>query len=129
MNTKPWQLGWSELTKYCREKLKRQGRKCGMCYEELDFNDAALDHDHVTGEIRDVIHKHCNTVEGQIIHVIQKFNLEPISTLEAVIEYWKKERHHMPLHPEYRDNRKRRPKSYPNRRHDKRANQLENDHG
>lgn len=46
--------------------LKQQRFRCGLCDEDLDPQEAVLDHDHRTGRIRRVLHRGCNALLGKI---------------------------------------------------------------
>jgi len=45
---------------------KEQKGLCGLCGKPLpeDFRKACTDHDHETGKVRALLHKHCNTIVG-----------------------------------------------------------------
>jgi hypothetical protein len=44
--------------------LRAQNYKCGYCRNLLLYREAVLDHDHATGKIRSVVHRHCNNEIG-----------------------------------------------------------------
>jgi hypothetical protein len=48
------------------EIWKHQGGVCGLCGKEIEggMNVADLDHDHLTGVLRGLIHRHCNILLG-----------------------------------------------------------------
>lgn len=48
------------------QTLANQGNKCALCGQPLKLADAVLDHDHVTGECRGVLHRGCNSMLGKI---------------------------------------------------------------
>jgi len=53
--------------KALREQLLiQQDRLCGLCNEPLHPDEAVLDHNHKTGQIRKVLHRGCNVLEGVI---------------------------------------------------------------
>lgn len=48
------------------QTLANQGNKCALCQQPLAEADSVLDHDHVTGECRGVLHRGCNSMLGKI---------------------------------------------------------------
>ena len=56
----------NEIASYRNAKLKEQKGVCLLCEQPLDFKEATLDHDHVTGLCRGVIHRGCNSMLGKI---------------------------------------------------------------
>lgn len=47
-------------------RVQAQAGRCPVCREALseDTNETAIDHDHVTGVVRGVLHRTCNTMLG-----------------------------------------------------------------
>jgi len=120
MNDTKWQLKTREVPGFRSKLLKRQGGKCGLCYEPVDRDQASLDHDHTTGQVRAVLHDYCDTIEGLINHAIRRTGIDRIVFLEALINYWKQEHDNMPLHPNHKTKKSR-------KRYEKRVKQ-EQDH-
>lgn len=92
--------------------LAEQGGVCPLCRQEIQDGMACLDHDHTTGEIRGVLCRNCNGMEGRIHNrvIAAKRKLSPIEWLTNLLEYWKLHRisqHHL-LHPTFKtDDEKR----------------------
>lgn len=65
-------------------KFEKQNSSCGICKNKLDLNKRStyIDHNHKTGETRDILCSKCNTVLG--------FVNEDIELLKEFIEYIKK---------------------------------------
>lgn len=59
-------LTQSTATPYRLRTLAEQGGRCAICNQPCDPKDAVLDHDHVTGECRGVLHRGCNSMLGKI---------------------------------------------------------------
>lgn len=47
-------------------RIEAQGGKCPICAERLTTKNAHLDHDHMTGKLRDVLCLHCNLGIGHL---------------------------------------------------------------
>ncbi len=59
--------------------LHAQGYKCAICAGRIDEITRKIDHDHQTGEVRELLCHNCNVVLGLID--------ESVSTLESAITY------------------------------------------
>lgn len=92
--------------------LAEQCGICPLCRQKIQDGMACLDHDHTTGEIRGVLCRNCNGIEGRIRNRVTaaKRKLSPIEWLANLLEYWKTHRtsqHHL-LHPTFKtDDEKR----------------------
>ena len=79
--------------------LKRQDGKCLVCGRAINVktqgrsSDYAADHDHKSGEIRGVLHRACNSVEGKVRHAISRWGgtgsdeLAMIEHMEGLAKY------------------------------------------
>jgi hypothetical protein len=81
--------------------LKQQGYRCPLCNGSMRANatkNPALDHDHQTGFIRDVLCINCNGIEGKVFNLVRraKAELTPLAWLENFIAYHR--RHETPQH-------------------------------
>lgn len=81
--------------------LKRQEYKCPICGGSLSARSTkspALDHDHSTGYIRDVLCINCNGIEGKIHNLTRRLGktVPKIVALQNLIAYW--QRHETPQH-------------------------------
>lgn len=81
--------------------LKKQGYVCPLCTGSMRANSKkkpALDHDHETGFLRDVLCLNCNGIEGKVFNLARraKADLTPMEWLENLIAYHK--RHAEPQH-------------------------------
>ena len=59
-------LSIKEQTQLREELLKQQGGICALCLEPIESGKAVLDHCHSSGQIRAVLHRGCNSLEGII---------------------------------------------------------------
>ena len=65
------------------EMVKSQDNKCGICQNEFkDTKDTCVDHNHATGQVRELLCNHCNSAIG-----LFKENTE---TLKSAVIYLKK---------------------------------------
>lgn len=83
--------------------LATQKGVCPLCKQVIPKGMACLDHDHTTGEIRGVLCRNCNGMEGRIHNrvVMAKRQLTCIEWLENLLKYWKHHqisRHHLLHH-------------------------------
>ena len=68
--------------------LDKQGHVCTLCGLRIDKGQEALDHDHITGYCRAVLHRNCNSLEGRILHYARRSGIHPKKFLEALVKYW-----------------------------------------
>ena len=71
----------------------RQDGKCPLCLRPLTVATGALDHDHVTGQVRGVLCKPCNGAEGKIKNIMLRWGRGAgLDWLGRLILYWIKYR-------------------------------------
>ena len=59
-----------------REKMLADNKGlCPICKREIPTHDAALDHCHKTGYIRDTLHRDCNSLLGKIENFIARYSI------------------------------------------------------
>ena len=99
-----------ELAELREKKLKRQKGICPLCQEEILEGEATLDHCHVTGRIRQVLHRSCNAAEGQVLRWAKQRSrgTDPDLWLRNLLRYWKKDWSKSKIHPVHGRKRKRR---------------------
>ena len=80
-----------------KELLVKQRGICLICGKDItrvsSFN-LVIDHDHVTGVVRAVLHRGCNGMEGKILRLLRTWGkansvAEAVRTLERLIAFWK----------------------------------------
>ena len=94
----------TEIRPYRLEQLQAQGCLCALC-GELIVDDAVLDHDHKTGEIRGVLHRGCNALLGKVENNMPRnqVNLERLAKFaENLIKYLTDDAKSELLHPTYK---------------------------
>lgn len=92
-------LKTSQIAPVRAKLLSAQKYKCPLCQGSMKAGKKpALDHDHATGYIRDVLCLNCNGMEGKIFNLARRGNGAggEHSFLCALIRYW--ERHAQPQH-------------------------------
>lgn len=58
----------SALKEYTRIMLMQQKHRCAICGKGLtEKDDAVVDHCHMSGALRGVLHRSCNGVEGKVL--------------------------------------------------------------
>lgn len=81
--------------------LKAQGYKCPLCEQSLRASakkSPALDHDHATGYLRDVLCLNCNGMEGKVFSLARRARAlgTEYEWLTRLLRYY--ERHQTPQH-------------------------------
>ncbi len=56
----------SEVAAFRNRLLAEQEGRCAVCKNPLSADEAVLDHNHTTGEVRGVLHRGCNSTLGKI---------------------------------------------------------------
>jgi hypothetical protein len=95
------QLKPKDVAPFRAELLKRQANRCALCTRYIRPDQAALDHDHVKGNVRSVLHSNCNGVEGRILQWARRSGCDPLLFLKQLVQYWGHDYSHMPLHPNH----------------------------
>jgi hypothetical protein len=70
-------LKQSEVAKTRKELLDQQNNHCALCHQVIAEGEAVLDHCHKTGQIRGVLHRGCNALEGTIVNALARNLITP----------------------------------------------------
>jgi len=89
------QLKRTEVQRFKQELYDKQGGVCPLCLEALpkELGKSALDHDHLTGECRGLLHMACNRAEGSVFNTVARWGKQGkdyssvIPFLERLIQY------------------------------------------
>ncbi len=91
-SVKHCRLKGSELKEARDAVLESQDGKCALCPLDLRRHpeEMCLDHDHVTGMIRGVLCRNCNSMEGKVHNCSRRAKRAgtPLQWLKKVIQYW-----------------------------------------
>lgn len=72
--------------------LDKQGGCCAFCRRDLTrkLSEACMDHDHDTGQVRGILCRACNGLEGKIDNLILRWGrgYDRREMLKNIIEYW-----------------------------------------
>lgn len=87
----------TEVTSFKQGLFRKQGGICPLCLEELPtkLSSCALDHDHITGEVRGLLHLGCNKVEGSVLHAVATWGgqgkdyKKAVPFIERLVQYIK----------------------------------------
>jgi hypothetical protein len=77
----------TEVSDYRSKLLAEQKGKCALCNELIDLGEAVLDHNHKTGEVRAVLHRGCNSMEGKITNNLARNKITPKRLHEILRRY------------------------------------------
>jgi hypothetical protein len=77
----------SEISEFRSRLLAEQKGKCALCGELIDFGEDVLDHNHKTGEVRAVLHRGCNAMEGKITNNLPRNKITPERLSEILKRY------------------------------------------
>jgi hypothetical protein len=101
-------LKYNEVSVLRGELLKKNKDKCPICKEKIVQGEAALDHCHKTGHIRNTVHRDCNILLGKIENYIGRYgkrlrNTEVLDVaLSHIVEYMTQDYTENPFHPTHR---------------------------
>lgn len=101
------QLKQSQLLEIKRELLTSQLGKCALCGKPLTLNsECHLDHDHQTGQIRAVLCRGCNVLEGRIhgkfiMSGLRSNGVEYIEWLRKLADYLEDDYSENDYHPQH----------------------------
>lgn len=89
-------LNRNEVLAFKQGLYRKQGGICPLCEEKMasDLGKCALDHDHITGEVRGLLHVGCNLAEGKVFHAVATWGGQGRSYAEA-IPYMKRLIHYL----------------------------------
>jgi len=59
-------LKYTEVKPFRQQQLVLQNNCCALCSETVSAEEAVLDHCHLTGVLRGVLHRGCNSLLGKI---------------------------------------------------------------
>lgn len=92
MSKKPLlKISRSQQYSITMQLLKKQGGNCLICKKRINVkttgksSDYALDHSHSTGEVRGVLHRSCNSMEGKVRHAVSRWGAKS-SDEDAILE-------------------------------------------
>jgi len=94
-------LKTTQVRKLRQELLERQNHICPLCGTEILPEEAAMDHDHDHGNVRQVLHRSCNQAEGRIKSWINRsrFSGDHKVFLENLLNYLETDYSTNPEHP------------------------------
>jgi hypothetical protein len=88
---KPTKLKSTGVKELRLKLLEEQGFICGICGNPCSEEEAVLDHTHVHGYIRAVLHRTCNAVEGKVVNAMRRFGVkDPYAFLTGLVKYHEK---------------------------------------
>lgn len=107
-------LKTSEIKTYREAALKRQKGICPLCGLDILVEEATLDHCHVTGHVRKVLHRSCNSAEGKILHWAgaRSRGDDPKLFLRNLLKYWEGKYSTHPIHPRHLKPKPKRRRKY-----------------
>ena len=93
----------SEIKLLREQFLVLQNNLCALCRDILHESEAVLDHCHTTGQIRGVLHRGCNALEGVIVNNMRRNRIDDIrlGSILANLQAYQKDLKEL-LHPTHR---------------------------
>ena len=105
-------LKHSEIRDWRIRQLGTQDYFCALCHDSIEPTEAVLGHDHMTGLLRQVLHRGCNSMLGKIENAMPRSRVS-VERLEVIagrlIEYIKTQ-HTEVLHPTFKTQEERKMK-------------------
>lgn len=99
-------IKYTELAEYRTALLRAQNFICPLCNRVIESNEATLDHCHVSGNVRGVLHRNCNGILGRVEHWSGRVKMcSRKDFLLNAIEYLDKDCSKKPLHPKSKRSR------------------------
>ena len=114
-------LKQSQIKATREQMLKDNKGLCPICKRPIAPQDAALDHCHKTGYIRDTLHRDCNSLLGKIENFIARYSirLRDIDILKDYLSnvpaYIQADYTENPFHPSHKTAEDKQLKQYKNR--------------
>ena len=96
-------LKYKDIATQRQQMLALQNNCCGLCLEPI-LDDAVLDHDHRTGELRMVLHRGCNTLLGKIENNMprNRVDVNRLRTFASNLVEYIQTRHTDIVHPRHK---------------------------
>lgn len=94
-------LKHNELPGYRDAQLAQQDGLCALCGAVIE-DDPVLDHDHVSGRVRAVVHRGCNRAEGVARHALRWVKGGTPEFLRKAADYMEQSWDHAPHHPTHK---------------------------
>ena len=93
----------NEKAAFRAKLLKKQGGICPLCENEIRSGQDTLDHCHTHGNVRMVLCRQCNSVEGRVLHWAKRVKTDPCKWLTNLMDYWGRDFTHNPEYPTYKN--------------------------
>lgn len=101
-------LKYTQIKEYREQQLVKQNHCCFLCGDKIT-DDAVLDHNHSTGNIRRVLHRGCNALLGKIENNMKrnKVSLERLDVWAKNLVAYMTEEHTQIQHPTHKVKKKK----------------------
>jgi hypothetical protein len=90
----------SQVKAHRLDLLAQQDYKCRLCSQPLSEDQAVLDHDHKSGQIRGTIHRGCNSALGKLENASRRYKVDILALANGLVQYLQIQSE--VLHPTYR---------------------------
>ena len=77
----------SEIKTYRTTYLTEQKQHCGLCWQVIPKGEEVLDHCHLTGQLRMVLHRGCNCLLGKIENNLKRNKITPEMLTNILLNY------------------------------------------
>jgi hypothetical protein len=92
-------------------KAKHWTGYCDLCKEPLSLEDSVGDHNHQTGQMRGILHRRCNSLEGVITRALKRFGFQRHPKFLDELVAYSNSRRFAELHPTYRTSEEKKEKA------------------
>lgn len=79
----PPKLTYRQVKEYREVLLDKQSGCCAICGKPVDPSSSVLDHDHINGHVRGVLHRGCNSLLGKVENNYRRFGVVDLMSFLA----------------------------------------------
>ena len=103
----------TDLPKLRKTLYEKCDGVCPLCNQKIDYRNSVIDHNHTTKQVRGMICRNCNTVEGKLRNAFIRYGLKDVDYQKWVYNLSDYLKHEMNLiHPREVKPRKLKKSSY-----------------
>lgn len=96
-------LKQAEKATYREMLAEQQGWVCPLCKKDLTPGNVTLDHDHGSGHCRMALCRNCNSIEGRVLHWVNRTGADTTEWLTNLMWYWQQDWTDNPCYPSHKN--------------------------